>query len=373
MGIGSISGSSIYSNFQTGDSSVIRPEGFEGSSQDVYVPDDSKDFAQEKAFSDAGKLFMAHKKRHGGNQGHPKTGGPRGPQRGGEAGRVQPGEVNMYPNRPGYDKSFLGTELPLPTLGDSIRDKAATRLDKPGEIELTYTNFSVVMNKERKQCFYTICNVDGKTHVDVPRDGSWQIDGRIPRDQQLGNEAYSNNDIDKGHMVRRLDPCWGDDPRKASLDTFSYCNATLQHAGLNQQEWLNLEDHVLDSAVNGRERYTVITGPIFSDNDPKFTNNGRMQEPAQIPMKFFKTVVWADEKTGELRSASFVLSQEDIINGDKSLGLFKAFKPGQFEIYQIPQSQLEEMTDLHFGNIGDITETPVKLTADNDYAPQIKK
>ena len=28
------------------------------------------------------------------------------------------------------------------------------------------------------------------------------------------------------------------------------------------------------------------------------------------------------------------------------------------------------MTDLHFGNIGDITKEPVRLTAENDFAPQ---
>ena len=105
---------------------------------------------------------------------------------------------------------------------------------------------------------------------------------------------------------------------------------------------------------------TVITGPIFREDDPWFDNNGKMKEPAQIPMSFFKTVVWAGDD-GNLKSASFVLSQEDIINGDGQLHL-KEFTPGRFDVYQVPQKQLEEMTDLHFGNIGDITEQPKRLT-----------
>ena len=94
-----------------------------------------------------------------------------------------------------------------------------------------------------------------------------------------------------------------------------------------------------------------------------------MDEPTQIPMKFFKTVVWNDGK--ELKSASFILSQEDIINNDSSLGIKGGFDPDRFEVYQVPQKEVERLTDLHFGNIGDITEQPMRLTAENDYAPKL--
>ena len=355
MGINSISSSSLFNNPQMIENSVSRPEGFQGSSKDVFVHDDNRDFANEQAFASAGRLF----KSHASAQAH-KAEGPI---------TVQGDGVNMYRNRAGYDSSFLGKELPLPELGSSIKDKVAMRTDKPGEYVLPYTHFSIVMNGERKQCFYTISNIDGATHQDLPRSGKWELDGRIPRECQLGNEAYRNNDIDKGHMVRRLDPCWGKEAKQANNDTFSYCNATLQHAGLNQKEWLNLENHVLDSATSGNQKMTVITGPIFSDDDPKFTNNGAMKKPVQIPMQFFKTVVWADEKTGNLKSASFVLSQKDIIESDHTLGI-SGFDPDKFSVYQVPQKQLEQMTDLHFGNIGDITKEPVRLTAENDFAPQ---
>ena len=350
MGLGSISSSSFtaFNNIQ--QSNLKRPEGFQGTGKDVFIRDESSQFTKEQQFAKAGRLFQSTQAAQANS-----------------ASEIDVEGVNMYEGRNGYDKNFLGTELPLPELGSSIQDKVAMRTDKPGESELTYTNFSVVMNKERKQCFYAICNIDGTSHRNVRRSGSWSIDGRIPREYQLGNEAYKDNNIDKGHMVRRLDPCWGKNPELASRDTFTYCNAALQHGGLNQKEWLQLEDYVLGSAKG--QKMTVITGPIFSKDDPKFDNNGKMDEPTQIPMKFFKTVVWNDGQ--KLKSASFILSQEDIINNDSSLGIKGGFDPDRFEVYQVPQKEVERLTDLHFGNIGDITEKPMRLTAANDYAPKL--
>ena len=376
MGIGSISGNSLYTNTQVPESSIKRPEGFQGTGKDVFVHDDDTQLTKEQQFAKAGRLFQSvsdnsfemakrkNRRRDGGAQGPNGPNGPRGPKGPRE---VKPDGVSMFEGRNGYNTSFLGVELPLPSLGSSIKDKVAMRTDKPGECELTYTNYSVVMNKERKQCFYAICNIDGTTHRDVKRSGGWSLDGRIPREYQLGNEAYDDNNIDRGHMVRRLDPCWGKDADLASRDTFSYCNSSLQHAGLNQKEWLQLEDHVLHSAKG--QKMTVITGPIFSKDDPSFDNHGKMKEPAQIPMKFFKTVVWTEGK--ELKSASFILSQEDIIKGDDSLGAKGGFEPGRFEVYQVPQKEVERLTDLHFGKIGDITEKPMRLTAENNYAPKL--
>lgn len=362
MTLSGVGGNLGFYNIQSGKlpEGSGRPEGFQGSGKDVFVRDEGRECADEMRFAKAGRLFRS--------------------AQGGEAGKaaqvaqsseIELEEVSMYPGRNGYDKSFLGITLPMPELGASIRDKAAMRKDKPGECELTYTNYSVVMNKERRQCFFAICNIDGATHRNVKRNGTWTIDGRIDRSYQLGNEAYSSNNIDKGHMVRRLDPCWGKNPELASNDTFSYCNASMQHSALNQKEWLALEDHVLAAAHCG-QRLTVITGPVFSDKDPKFDNHGQINPPTQMPMKFFKTVVWKDSKSGSLKSASFVLSQEDLVKKDGSL--FKGrpkegFNPDRFEIYQVPLKQLEQMTDLHFGNIGDISKEAVKLTAATDYKP----
>lgn len=275
--------------------------------------------------------------------------------------------VSNYPNRNGYDQHFLGKPLPLPRLDPSVRGKVAPLLNQPDQFELKYTNFSIVMNKERRQPFFTAVVIDGSQSKDVPRDGEWTIDGRISRQHQLGNEAYKNNAIDRGHMVRRSDPAWGPNADRASDDTFAYTNASMQHEALNQKEWLELENHVLDSAKAMHQKMVVMTGPVFRDDDPPFDNKGAIKPPTQMPQKFWKMVVWNDPKEG-LKGAAFVLSQEDFVNG----GLTKAeFQVGRFGVYQVPIDDLEKMTKLDFGDIKNVTSQPKKLTPENGYRPVV--
>jgi endonuclease G len=261
--------------------------------------------------------------------------------------------TSHFPNRDGYDTNFLGTSLPLPKLDPSIRDQAAELIGKPGETELKYTSFSIVMNKERRQAFYSVVNIDGANIVDRSRDGiGWTIDGRIPRDQQLGNEAYGRNPIDRGHMVRRRDPVWGPKADQANADTFSYTNAGLQHGRLNQQTWLDLENYILDQAKEKDQKLTVFTGPVFADNDPEFDNRGRIDKPTKIPQEFWKMVVWNDPQEG-LKGAAFIQSQKDYIGRS----LFKTdFDPGAMSVYQLPLEKLEKLTKLDFGDIVDTAQ-----------------
>jgi endonuclease G, mitochondrial len=267
-----------------------------------------------------------------------------------QAQQNQFGELSStFPGRNGYDKNFLGTKLDLPKVDPSMQDKVATLIGKPGETELTYTNFSVVMQKERRQPLFTAVNIDGAQVVDVPRKGKWTIDARIPREQQLGDEAYGSNPIDRGHMVRRRDPVWGPNPNQASNDTFVFTNAGLQHGNLNQRTWLDLENYILDQAKEKDLKLTVMTGPVFSPDDPSFDNNGRMDRPTQIPQEFWKVVVWNDKEEG-LKGAAFIQSQKDYVGR----GLFKTdFDSGAMSLYQMPLDDLEKVTKLDFGDIGD--------------------
>lgn len=258
--------------------------------------------------------------------------------------------VSDFPGRKGYQSEFLGSNFSLPKLDPSIRDKAATLIGKPDQVELKYTNFSIVMNKERRQAFYTAVNIDGARIEDHSRDGiRWTIDGRIPREHQLGNEAYSRNPIDRGHMVRRRDPVWGPDAAQANADTFAFTNAGLQHGSLNQKTWLDLENYILDQAKSQDQKLTVLTGPVFADDDPEFDNRGRMDEPTKIPQEFWKMVVWNDPDEG-LKGAAFIQSQKDYVGRR----LFKTdFDPGQMSVYQLPIDKLEAMTKLDFGELND--------------------
>ena len=361
--------SSMPINYQIPESQVERPEGFQGSSSDVFVRDQEKDLEAEQSMRDMGELFLKHKNKHkGGNNGAHGPQGPRGPQ---GSGRVDNSGASNFPGREGYKADFLGSNYSLPTLGDSIKDKASELIGKPGEIVLDYTHFSAVQNRERKQCFFTATNIDGSQSKEIPRSGSWIKDSRIPLEDQLGNEAYSNNTIDRGHMTRRRDPAWGSDASKGSLDTFVYTNSTMQCEALNQKEWLALEDHVLETAIQNGEKMTVLQGPVFSDSDPEFTNHGKIKGGTKIPQQFWKVVVWKDDKTGDLKQCGFVLSQKDIL--DNSSDLFKGgFDVGRFGVYQVPIEKLEQMTDLHFDHSAqDVTADAIKLSAANDYAPQL--
>lgn len=255
-----------------------------------------------------------------------------------------------YPGREGYDTNFLGRELPLPSLSPELQEKAAPLLSDPSQSELKYTNFSIVINKERRQPFFTAVNIDGPNVVSVPRDGKWTIDGRIAREHQLGNEAYRNNPIDRGHQVRRRDAAWGEHAHRASNDTFAYTNAALQHGSLNQKEWLDLENHVLNTAVDSGMKLTVLTGPVLRDDDPKFDNGGRVEPATQMPQEFWKVVVWNDPAEG-LKGSAFVLSQADYV-GREALD-DGSFEPGEFSVYQVPLDRLEKTTGLSFGPLAD--------------------
>ena len=184
------------------------------------------------------------------------------------------------------------------------------------------------------------------------RGSKWVTDSRIPRDQQLGNEAYRNNPIDRGHMVRRRDPVWGPDAKQANADTFSYTNAGLQHGSLNQKSWLQLENHILDQAKAKGQKLTVITGPVFSDDDPKFNNGGRMKEATQIPKEFYKVVVWNDPEEG-LKGAGFIQSQKNYVRGNNLFKSDSGFDTGEMNVFQLPIDELQKLTKLNFGQVQD--------------------
>ena len=259
----------------------------------------------------------------------------------------------------GYQENFLDIPLPLPQVDEQFKDLVAPLKADSSKSELEYTHFSVVMNKVRRTAMFTACNVDGAQYNEQPRDGKWDFDPRMDRKYQLGNEAYSNNDFDKGHMVRRRDPMWGPDAHAGSNDTFAFTNASLQHSGLNQHKWLDLENHVLSLANKYERKVTVFTGPVLKDSDPSFDNNGKMDFPTKIPLAFWKVMVWNEPGEG-LKSESFVMSQEDLVSG-------RAKPPSSdehvqdFAPYRIPLAKLEEITHLDFGNIIDspTTQAPV--------------
>ena len=264
------------------------------------------------------------------------------------------GNVSDFPGRDGYDPNFLGTPLPMPQLDDSIKDRPAPLLADPSKNELKYTHFSIIQDKERRTPLVTAVNIDGATAQDLERKGSWVLDNRIDTKYQMGNEAYSNNNIDKGHQVRRRDPMWGPDAEKAGGDTFVYTNASLQHANLNQRPWLDMENYVLDGAIAHQQKKCVFTGPVLRDDDPGFNNHGKMK-PTKMPCAFWKVEAWNEPGKG-IQGEAFLMSQKDIMGGANSKADWIHLTPMQLQTYRIPMAQLEEITHLHFGNIQDVAD-----------------
>jgi DNA/RNA endonuclease G (NUC1) len=278
------------------------------------------------------------------------------------------GEVGRdFTNRDGYDENFLGSPLAMPKLGDSIRDEIAPRLDEPDNHVLDYTHYSVIMNGKRRLPLVTAVNIDGSKLVAKKRQNTkWELDNRIARNHQIGNALYVYNDLDRGHMVRRLDPVWGDldTATLADYDTFTYNNSNPQHLALNRKEWVGLEDHVLEHARDTGNKMTVFTGSINRADDPLYDNNGRVESGIQIPLDFFKIAVTGDGEGGK-RAVAFILSQKDLVNdliptAQQSDAepqmvtpeeLSEALDPGRFRVYQVPVTMVEGLTDLDFGDL----------------------
>lgn len=229
----------------------------------------------------------------------------------------------------GYDPEFLTSPVPLPRSTGGVH-------------VLDYPRFTVLLDTERKLAAATAVNIDGSTLRDLPREGEWRLDPRIDDDAQTGPAVYARNDLDRGHLVRRRDPGWGelDDARAAMDATFFYPNAAPQAAGFNQSKelWLGLEDHVLEYAESTDQRLSVFTAPVLSDDDPPYRG-------IRIPLRFWKIAAW--HGTAGLSAAGFILDQSDLV--DTRDGLLAAPPLGAFRTFQVPVAEIARLTGLDLG------------------------
>jgi endonuclease G len=255
-----------------------------------------------------------------------------------------------YTNRRGYREDFLGGDhsVPLPTLSKKLLKKAAkieTGSDR-GAFVLPYHHFSVVMNRERRLAFFTGVNIDGRTGVDLKREtDKWSLDPRLRPDDQIGEEAYADNDLDRGHLVRRIDPAWGRTrtlAKRANDDTFHFTNCTPQHKNFNQNRttWAGLENYILNNAANRRFRASVFTGAVFADDDDDYRG-------VKLPRQFWKVAVMVKEND-ELSATAYLLSQADLLRGLEAVG---DFSYGAYRTYQVPVRRVEELTGISFGDL----------------------
>jgi endonuclease G len=223
-----------------------------------------------------------------------------------------------YASRTGYNPHFLngarGTrevEVPMPR----AKDPSVLALVQGGGTVLNYQNFSICIHAKRRLALFTASNVTGEPELrrperdrDYTRKGlgdlgkndqeRWFPDPRLSVDLQLPDVFYNKDRgaFDKGHIVRRDDVAWGetyDDLRRANGDSFHVTNCSPQVASFNRSNlgddnWGNLENHVLSEAAS--ERLCVFAGPILDPADQLFVGVGdeRSVLRARIPSRFLE-------------------------------------------------------------------------------------
>lgn len=253
--------------------------------------------------------------------------------------------------REGYDAAFLGPGLavPLPCLGARQDDLAP--VDGAPDGVLRYTHFSVLQSKSRRLPMLTAVNIDGAKAMSLKRQGSWRLDGRLSHAHQVGNALYRANPLDRGHMVRRKDPGWGDteaEARQAERDTFHYTNAAPQHEDLNQRDWLGLEDYILEASDTHGFRISVMTGPVFREDDQRLREQPGAED-VQIPQSFWKVAAMVNDATGALSATGYLLTQGDLIRHLTEA----AFVLGAYRTYQVKIGEIERLTGFDFGPLRD--------------------
>lgn len=267
--------------------------------------------------------------------------------------------VTIDPNwaaRPGYDPKFLaGFTIPFPNLTTALQqDTAVVSPDSRkhnSKFELTYWNYSVVMNKRRRTAWFAASNIDGDTTKRFnlgPRQDRWFKDPRISAAEQLGQEAFESG-IDRGHLARRDDAAWGKtkpEAEKANNDTFHFTNCSLQASMFNRgkDRWQGLEQFLLENKAKKESRkITVFTGPIFAANDPKYQNS-KMDYVVRCPLSFWKVCVII-RQDGTLSATAFTLGQDEIKQLD---GFEEKFEAADA---QVTIKDLEKKTGLDFGDL----------------------
>lgn len=256
-----------------------------------------------------------------------------------------------YENRAGFDPNFIGFPAPLPGLTRRTRREALVVDETASEnpYELKYHHFSIIMNKNRRLAYVAAVNYDGGAPKKFKRDGGdrWFFDTRIDKKFQAGAEIYEANDLDRGHLVRRLDAAWGktvDEAKRANDDTFHFTNCTPQHEIFNQSGkaskegmllWGNLENYIAANVSSEKSRMSIFNGPVFRRNDRVYRN-------LLLPREFYKIVV-AQNRHGQPMAVAFLLSQK------AQLETLEEFVVGEYKPFQVRVLDIEKRTGLDFG------------------------
>jgi endonuclease G, mitochondrial len=235
----------------------------------------------------------------------------------------------------GFDSNFLSKKIPFPKLKTEISNDA---FSVNGSNIINYVHFSLILNKQRRLATIVGWNIDGGKFLSLNRNGiKFKFDTRIPENFQMGEEIYSRNRLDRGHIARRADLVWGtpSEAKQANVDSFHFTNIAPQMDNFNQTGaggiWGRLEDAVFQEVDVENLRISVFGGSVFNNNDKTYRG-------AKIPKEFFKIIVYIEQ--GRLKVKAFLLSQN--INQIEILDL------DAFKVYQLSISEVSDRTKIDF-------------------------
>lgn len=259
---------------------------------------------------------------------------------------IEKAKDQKYSGRNGYDADFIKTNNFNIEINDLLKGqiKQLAPILNPtnsNQYFLHYFNFSVAINKHRKLCVMTAVNIDGNRLNPINRENTkWILDPRMDEKYQTGPKVYADNDLDRGHMVRRLDPVWGSNAEAANDDTFHFSNSTPQHKNLNQKTWLSLENYILDNAGKENLKVSVFTGPVFSQEDIPYRGT-------LLPLQFWKVAALIKED-GTPSVTGYMLHQPDEIDAFRTAEGIHEDGFGQFKTYQVPLQKIANLTEIPF-------------------------
>ena len=277
--------------------------------------------------------------------------------------------------RNGFDPAFLGFPIETPRFS---RSRARDLAQLEGEAEIPYCHFSVWLSRERRYPLCVAWNIDGNQFKRLKRTG-FRTDrrGDLAR-YQLTDALYRHNPLDKGHIARRADLCWGtpDEARQANLDSFHYTNIVPQHQAFNQSGnteddpeggvWGRLENTVFDSEAPHQLRVSVLGGPVAAADDPHFAQGG---ESCQIPAEFWKVVCYRDDRDGREKAYGFLLTQRHLV---EPLAVPEGLELDAWLWARIGLRELEARTGIVFSASLHDRESPFTVPQAVGDAPPLK-
>ena len=245
--------------------------------------------------------------------------------------------------RTGFDHSFLRFEIPPIRFTDSLTSDLARLSNRR---DLRYCHFSVWLSRSRRFPRVVAWNIDGGKIRKLDRKGiPFVKDERGTLENfQIGDELYANNPIDRGHVARRADLCWGvaAEAVQANRDSFFFTNITPQHQRFNQSTrrglWGRLEDAIFEDVDIADLRVSLLGGPILRNSDPLFQN-------IPIPTEFWKLIAYTDDADKVNKVRAFILTQRNLI---EDLTEPESLELDEFHVFHVPLSRLEDETGIRF-------------------------